>query len=37
MRSITLRTDALTILNIIHDWNSGLPTSREAHGNGDPS
>lgn len=35
MRSIKLRTDALTILNIIHDRNSGLPKSREAHGNGD--
>ena len=30
MRSIKRRTDALTILNIIHDRNSGLPKGRES-------
>jgi hypothetical protein len=36
MKPIKLRTDALTILNVIYDHTAGLPTGCEPYGNGDP-
>lgn len=35
MKPIKLRTDALTILNVIYDHTAGLPKGCEPYGNGD--